>query len=148
MALKLTYHYRLKREVVDYEGVIGHLRDVLKAFLMKPDCSQFYIGITNDLERRRREHQTEKPAFTLMCAIYGETPRPGEDSFRKLELDAIRQFQDGVRNPVNGKVLRCSNTAGGTPDQRWLYVLVDKRDVSGIPFKSPGDALPLPTAPQ
>ena len=33
------------------EAVIGHMRDVLKVYLMKPEFTKFYVGITQDVNR-------------------------------------------------------------------------------------------------
>lgn len=139
MALKLTHYYRLQRDVVDHAAVIGHLHLVLNKFLRTGDCSRFYIGITGDLENRRRQHERERPEFTLMCSIYSEPGSIIADDFHALEARALSTFQRGVFNPATGKRLLCTNVAAGSRPKRWLYLLVDKRDCSGIPFRRPGD---------
>ena len=105
-------------------------------FASKADCSKFYIGITNDLKRRRREHERERPEYTLMCAIYKEEINIVSDSFHNLEATAVAQFRAGVVNKATGRVLRCGNDVSGSPAKNWLYLLVDKRDVSDIPVNS------------
>ena len=136
MALKLTYYYRMPTSVTSHAAVIGHLREVLNVFASKADCGKFYIGITNDLKRRQREHERERPEYTLMCAIHKEEINIVSDSFHNLEAAAVAQFRGGVINKATNQVLRCGNDASGSPAKNWLYLLVDKRDVSGIPVNS------------
>ena len=38
------------------DAVIAHIRDVLKVYLMKPDFTKFYIGITQDVKRWLQQH--------------------------------------------------------------------------------------------
>lgn len=145
MPLALTHHYRLQRSVVEYDAVLGHLEQVLKTFLMKPDCTKFYVGITGALEERRQQHERDpgRSGFTLMCTIYGEMANVvGDASFQNLEARAIARFRAGVVNPHTGKRLLCANAAGGSLEKRWLYVLVDKRDLAGIPLARPGEPAP------
>ncbi|MCB1175922.1 MAG: GIY-YIG nuclease family protein [Leptospiraceae bacterium] len=140
MAIKLTYHYRVPQGTVDHHAVFSHLQDVLNVFASKSDCTKFYIGITNNLKRRRREHQADRPEYTLMCAIYKEEEDHIEDRFHNLEREAIRRFQRGVRNKATHQVLRCDNEPGQKP-HNWLYILVDKRDVADIPINSSNPGL-------
>ncbi|MEZ5579154.1 MAG: GIY-YIG nuclease family protein [Candidatus Competibacteraceae bacterium] len=136
-ALKLTYRYRLPASVTNHAAVIGHLREVLNVFASKADCNKFYIGITNDLKRRRREHERERPEYALMCAIYKEEINIVSDEFSQpgSHLPWL-QFQGGVVNKATNRVLRCGNDVSGSPAKNWLYLLVDKRDVSDIPVNS------------
>ena len=136
MALKLSYYYRMPASVTNHAAVIGHLREVLNVFASKADCNTFYIGITNDLKRRRREHERDRPEYTLMCAIHKEEINIVSDSFHNLEASAVAQFRAGVINKSTGRVLRCANDVSGSLAKNWLYLLVDKRDVSDIPEHS------------
>lgn len=141
MAIKLTYHFRIPVGTVDPEAVLSHLKDVLNSFAAKPDCTKFYIGITNNLKRRLTEHRRTRPEFTLMCAIYKEEESHLTDRFHNLESAAIARFRGGVRNKSTGRSLRCDNSPGGQQPHNWLYLLVDKRDVAGIPVHSVDAAL-------
>ncbi|WP_058554171.1 hypothetical protein [Thiohalocapsa sp. ML1] len=141
MAIKLTYHFRIPVGTVDQEAVLSHLKDVLNSFAAKQDCTKFYIGITNHLARRLKEHQKTRPEFTLMCAIYKEEQSHLGDRFHNLESAAIARFRGGVLNKSTGRLLRCDNTPGGQQPHNWLYLLVDKRDVAGIPRHSDDPAL-------
>ena len=137
MALKLTEAFMLKHSALGHEQVLDHLRDILKRFLTQTDATRFYIGMTNDLARRRQEHEEKKPEFTLMCVIHGEDPQMGAAiNLDDLEAQAIARFRSGVTNPTTGKALRCTNTQGGAPQKQWLYVLLDIKDVSKIPTTS------------
>ncbi len=125
MALLLEERYRLTAGVINHEAVLSHLESVLKAFATKPEYSEFYIGITGNLERRRREHQSEKPTYKLMCPIYSEQSIVLADSFHNLESAAINRFSQGIRHPETGQVLlRCENSARGSQAKNWLYLLV------------------------
>jgi hypothetical protein len=141
MSIKLTYRYRMPVGTLDHNAVLGHLRDVLNVFASKPDCTRFYIGITGDLKARLRQHERERPEYTLMCAIHKEESHLITDSFQRLEAAAITRFQGGVYNPTTGRVLRCGNAVGGGRPQNWLYLLVDPHDVAGIPVHSTDPAL-------
>ncbi len=138
MALKLTHYYRLGGHVVDQDAVVGHVREVLNSFAAKPDCSRFYVGITGDLEQRRTSHEKKKPEYTLMCVIYGEPAPVVSGSFHNLEQTVIERYRAGVMNPATGKTLICGNGQGGSTGKSWLYLLVDKTDVAGIPLYRPG----------
>jgi len=40
-------------------------------FLKKPKSKYIYIGFTNDLQRRMKEHRKDKPSYKLIyCEIY------------------------------------------------------------------------------
>ncbi|HTE43731.1 MAG TPA: hypothetical protein VK636_00695 [Gemmatimonadaceae bacterium] len=117
--------YMLKRSVVDRAAVLGHLRLVLKAFAMKPAFSKFYIGITNHLETRLQDHRIRKPDFQLMVPIYEDNGLFVEDSFDRLERDAIAEFRAGIMHPETRKMmLRCDNGPGGARPKTVLYILV------------------------
>ena len=137
MALKLTQYYRCVH-VIDHEAVVAHLLQVLKVFAAKADCTKFYLGITNDIRRRHKEHQREKPEYTLMCAIYGEPAVHVEDSFHNLERLAVQRFQGGILNPTTNRRLICENTPAVSKGKNWLYLLVDKRDIADVPMYRPG----------
>jgi len=49
-----------------------------------------YIGITNDPERRAREHHDEHIKFTKMEVV---NPKVTEDSARKWEEDSIERYR-------------------------------------------------------
>ena len=136
MALQLTYYYRLPKPTILQEAVFDHLRFVLRHFAASGDCSKFYIGITNDLERRRKEHEgnPNRAEFTLMCAIHSEEGSHLDDSFLNLEKQAIDTFRQGVVVPKTNQRLVCANGPGGSSAKNWLYVLVDKQDISKIPL--------------
>jgi len=117
--------YMLTRGVVDRAAVIGHLDLVLKAFANKPEYNKFYIGITNDVETRLQDHQRRKPDFKLMVPIYEEQAVLVENSFDRLEREAIERFRVGVMHPETRRILlRCDNGPGGAPPKTTLYVLV------------------------
>jgi hypothetical protein len=117
--------YMLSHGAVDRAAVIGHLRDVLKAFANKPEYTKFYIGITNDVDTRLRDHQVRKPDFKLMVPIYEEQAILLENSFDRLERDAINALRDGIRHPETRKLLlQCENGLGGAPPKTTLYILV------------------------
>ena len=117
--------YMLTRGVVDRAAVIGHLDLVLKAFANKPEYNKFYIGITNDVETRLRDHQGRKPDFKLMVPIYEEQAILMEGSFDRLEREAITAFRQGIKHPDTRKMLlRCDNGPGGAPPKTTLYILV------------------------
>ncbi len=125
MALKLTYDYQLSVDVIHHAAVIAHLQDVLNTFANKPEYHEFYIGITNDLERRRKEHAVSKPQYKMMCAIYQEQTIVVGNSFHNLERDAINTFRQGIKHPQTGqRLLQCGNTPGGSQAKNWLYILV------------------------
>lgn len=138
MPLKLTHYYRIPAAVITHHAVIGHLREVLNVFAGRDDCSKFYIGITGDLERRRKEHERLRSEFTLMCVIHAEEANMVEDSFHNLEMEAIRRFRSGVLNKETNRMLTCANGVPGSRAKNWLYLLVDQQDVSDVPFKRPG----------
>ncbi len=117
--------YLLSAGVVGHDAVMGHLLQVLKAFANKPEYKKFYIGITNDLETRLREHQRKKPDFLLMVPIYEEQAVLVENSFDRLEREAISAFRSGIEHPVTHQILlRCDNGPGGAPPKQLLYILV------------------------
>jgi hypothetical protein len=117
--------YMLKTGVVDREAVLGHLRMVLNAFANKTEYNKFYIGITNDVDVRLLDHQRRKPDFKLMVPIYEEQSVLVDNAFDRLERDAIRRFQDGIKHPDTHRVLlECKNGPGGAPPKNTLYVLV------------------------
>lgn len=86
------------------EAVIGHIRDVLKVYLMKPEFTKFYVGITQDVNRRLQEHQRKKLEYKLMIPVYDETgsiPRtaliawsssPSEHLARRTELSSATRL--------------------------------------------------------
>jgi len=137
MALKLTFAFALKDSALGHDRVLDHLRDILKKFLVQTDATKYYIGMTSDLEARRRQHEGSKPDFTLMCVIHGEDPQMSADlRLDDLEAMAIAKFRSGILNPTTGRMLRCVNSVSGSAPKQWLYVLLDMKDVSGIPEHS------------
>lgn len=111
-------------------AVIGHIRDVLKAFLMKPEYTKFYVGITQDVSRRLQEHQRTKPEYKLMIPVYDETGVPRLDSFDQLEQLAIRTFGPAhgtaFTHPLAppGRKLVFDNRRENAPPQNTLYLLL------------------------
>jgi hypothetical protein len=137
MALKLTYAFALKDSALSHERVLDHLNDILKKFLVQTDATKYYIGMTNDIETRRAQHEKKKPEFTLMCVIHGEDPAMASDlKLDDLEALAINRFRSGITNPTTGRRLTCANTVSGMAPKLWLYVLLDMKDVSGVPAES------------
>jgi hypothetical protein len=129
MALKLIEpnqnRWMMKTSAVDRKQVIGHLESVLKSFAAKPEYTQFYIGITGDVEERLYGHQRKRPEFKLMIPIYEEPSHYMDDSFDRLERDAIAAFRGGIRHPVtNAVTLKCDNGAEGAAPKTTLYILV------------------------
>jgi hypothetical protein len=129
MALQLINpvdKFLLKQDVVSTQAVIGHLRSVLHSFANKPGFTRFYIGITNNLQRRLSEHRADKPLFQWMCPVMEEAmPHVAEGSFDALERDAILAFRAGIRHPDSRQMLlSCDNAATGTSPKNYLYVLV------------------------
>lgn len=117
--------YMMKRSAVDRRAVIEHLRLVLAAFAMKGQYTQFYIGITRDIDARLYDHQKKKPQFSLMVPIYEEPGVFMSDSFDFLERDAINAFRKGVVHPTTGKqLLTCANGPGAATPKTTLYVLI------------------------
>jgi hypothetical protein len=116
--------YLLRAGVIHHGAVIGHLREVLNSFAAKPEYSKFYIGITNDLNRRLSQHQRTKPSFKWMCPIYEEEPNLVGNAFDRLEREAITQFSGGVKNRQTGRVLKCDNGPAGALPKTYLYILV------------------------
>ncbi|MBK8975375.1 MAG: hypothetical protein IPM29_05580 [Planctomycetes bacterium] len=78
MTLTLTHRYQSELPDADPSTRVAHLRQLLAEFLTRGDCSRFQIGITDDLERRRRALEQGATGFTLMCVI------DRADRFRKL----------------------------------------------------------------
>lgn len=137
MALKLTSAFALKDSALGHNQILDHLRDILTKFLVQTDATRYYIGMTSDIEARRRQHETSKPDFTLMCVIHGEDPHMAADlKIDDLEAQAISRFRSGIHNPATGRRLRCANSVSGTAPKQWLYVLLDMTDVSDIPADS------------
>ena len=99
--------YMMKHTVLP-DAVMGHIRDVLKVFLMKPDFSKFYVGITQDLERRLKEHQKHKPEYRLMIPVYDEIGVHPPETFDRLEQLAIKTF-----GPAQGTVFTHPNAPAG-----------------------------------
>lgn len=123
MALQLSYEYKIPVDVIDHRAVLSHLRDVLNTFAAKPLYREFYIGITNDLERRRKEHDGK--GYKLMCAIHDQPDIVVGNSFHNLEREAIQMFRDGIKHPDTKSVLlRCANSPSGSLAKNWLYILV------------------------
>ena len=112
------------------EAVMGHIRDVLKAYLMKPEYTKFYVGITQDVNRRLQQHQRTKPEYKLMIPVYDETGVHPPDSFDQLEQLAIRTFgpTHGTEftHPLAppGRKLIFDNRRENSPPQNTLYLLV------------------------
>ncbi|KVN38549.1 hypothetical protein WJ63_00700 [Burkholderia pyrrocinia] len=129
--ITLEEKFKLNRDVVHLgtEGsvhpgvVMEHLHQVLTYFAVK-GYGKFYIGMTNDLDDRLREHQRKKPEFKLMCPIYTERSNIVENAFDRLEQEAIQRFRGGIRNPDTGRVMTCENGPGGASPKTWLYILV------------------------
>ena len=123
MALQVSYDYQVPVDVIDHRAVISHLRDVLNAFAAKPQYSEFYIGITNDLDRRKSEHESK--GYKLMCVIYQEPINFVANSFHNLERDAINAYRSGIQHPTTKQLLlRCANKPSGSLAKNWLYILV------------------------
>lgn len=117
--------YRLNQSVVDRRAVLDHLHSVLKVYAMKPDFSLFYIGITSNLPRRLKSHQTEKPHFKLMIPIYEEQRMLLSDSFDSMEREAITRFRGGIKHPDTGQMLLANDNGPGAANPKSvLYVLV------------------------
>lgn len=116
--------YLMPRHTVDRAAVIGHLRLVLSGFANKPEYTKFYIGITNDVNTRLQGHRSNRRDFKLMVPVYEEQPLLVENSFDKLEQDAITTFRQGILNLQTKKVLRCDNGPDGAPPKITLYILV------------------------
>jgi len=112
------------------EAVIGHIRDVLKVFLMKPEYTKFYVGITQDVGRRLSEHQRTKADYKLMIPVYDETGVPRPDSFDQLEQLAIRTFGPAhgtvFTHPLAppGRRLTFDNRRENSPPHNTLYLLL------------------------
>ncbi len=128
MALQLVSpedKYMLKTGVINHEAVIGHLKQVLHSFAMKPEYSKFYIGITSDLNTRLASHRANKPDFKLMCPIYLEAHNLVGNAFDRLERKAIEAFRSGITHPdTRETLLECRNGPGGALPKNWLYILV------------------------
>jgi hypothetical protein len=126
MSIEISDQYKMKVSAVSQEMILGHLDLVLKNLAMKGRYSQFYIGITNNLEQRAREHAAHKPDFKLMCPIYEEQAIVvATDSFHNLERDAIKRFRKGVIHPDSQRVLlQCANGPDGSIAKNWLYIIV------------------------
>jgi predicted GIY-YIG superfamily endonuclease len=119
--------FMLDRGVSDRRAVIGHLRTVLGSFAAKPQWTRFYIGITGDLEARFAGHNGDKAkaGFQLMVPIYAEQAIVMDESFDKLESEAIRTFKMGIVHPTSKQMLlRCENGVGGAQPKTWLYILI------------------------
>ena len=119
--------FKLKQGFMSNEVVLGHLELVLKSFASKPEYSRFYIGITNDLDRRLADHRGDpnKKDFRLMCPIVEEeSPEALGSAFDGLELAAIARFNPGVMNTETRKLLRCTNGKQGVTPKCVLYILV------------------------
>lgn len=115
--------YKLDRHVIDHEIIISHLGSVLKSFANK-GFSQYYIGITNDLQQRLAQHQRERPEFRLMVPIYEEATGHAETNFERLEREAITKSKALFSDPRTLKKMTCANTQAGTRVKAMLYVLV------------------------
>jgi hypothetical protein len=129
MALKLIEpsqnRWLLQISAVDRKIVIGHLRSVLNNFAAKPEYTKFYIGITGDVEERLYGHQRKRPEFKLMIPIYEEPSHYMDDSFDRLERDAIAAFRGGIHHPeTHAMALKCDNGAEGAAPKTTLYILV------------------------
>ena len=117
--------YILHRGVVDRAAVVAHLRLVLVSFANKGGYTKFYIGITNDVDTRLRDHQRRKPEFQLMVPIYEEDANLVENSFDRLERDTIAAFRAGIVHPDTRQLLlRCANGPDAAPPKTTLYVLI------------------------
>ena len=119
--------FKIKQGFVSNEVVLGHLELVLKSFAAKPEYSRFYIGITNDLDRRLADHRadTRKKDFRVMCPIVEEeSPQALGSAFDGLELAAIKRFDPGIMNTETKKLLKCMNGKQGVTPKCFLYILV------------------------
>lgn len=67
-------------------------------YLLRDGPRIVYVGITDDAERRRAEHEREGKEFTAM-SIQG--PVVTENTARKWEQDTLEQYRrnHGGRNP-------------------------------------------------
>jgi hypothetical protein len=125
VTLQLTEEYKLPVGVIDHRAVIAHLRSVLNRFASKPEYSEFYIGIANNLEERLRQHKIKKPDYRLMCVIYEEQPNIVANSLHNLEREAIDTFRQGIIHPDTHQcLLRCGNEPRGSEAKIALYILV------------------------
>ncbi len=112
------------------EAIMGHIRDVLNVFLMKPDFTKFYVGITQNENRRLEQHRRKKMEYQLMIPIYDETGVHPPDSFDQLEQLAIRTFGPAqgtvFSNPKApaGRKLIFDNRRENSPPQNTLYLLL------------------------
>ena len=112
------------------DAVMGHIRDVLKVYLMKPEFSKFYVGITRDVNRRLQEHQRTKPEYKLMIPVYDEMGVHPPDTFDRLEQLAIKTFgpEHGTEftHPLAppGRKLVFDNRRENAPPQDTLYLLL------------------------
>ena len=126
--LTLDEAHMLSPRVFLDQAVFDHLRHVAIGYYNREKCTQFYIGITNNLERRRKEHEAKKPQFKWMCPIYEEPAAHMSlnGNFDSLELNAIKKFRGGIANPHLGNkiVMTCANDMPGLEPKKILYLLV------------------------
>ena len=112
------------------DAVMSHIRDVLKVYLMKPEFTKFYIGITQDVNRRLQQHQRAKLEYKLMIPVYDETGVHPMDSFDQLEQLAIMTFGPAYGtefshpNAPAGRKLIFDNRRENSPPQNTLYLLL------------------------
>lgn len=117
--------FMLKRSVDARSIILGHLHSVLKSFAAKPEYSQFYIGITRDLDARLSDHRGKRPDFKLMVPIYEEPANIVDSAFDVLEHEAIKTFRNGITHPETQQMLlRCANKPDGARPKTMLYILV------------------------
>lgn len=112
------------------EAVMSHLRTVLMKYLADPAYSKFYVGITQDVDRRLDEHRRTKPEYKLMIPICQDKAVRHAERFDQLEQLAIQTFGPGNGtafthpNAPPGRKLLFDNRRENSQPQNILYLLV------------------------
>ncbi|MBY0538985.1 GIY-YIG nuclease family protein [Patescibacteria group bacterium] len=54
-------------------------------YILQNSASEYYIGYTNDIERRLREHANKKPGYTLLYYESYQSQAAARDREQKLK---------------------------------------------------------------
>ncbi|WP_081070230.1 hypothetical protein [Burkholderia cepacia] len=126
LKLNRSVVHRGASNATHHGAVIFHLREVLSYFAREGVYDHFYIGVTNDLNARLNQHRRTDAGYTWMVPIYEEDSINVDNSFDRMEKEAITHFQGGFTDPFSGRTLTCGNKQQGASPKMYLYILVGK----------------------
>lgn len=94
-----------------YRSVVAKINaHIRKNSFIYADNSRWYVGITNDIKRRKAEHLTENPFLSCFASYYAGS--------MKIAAEIEAHFtQKGTLN--------ASGSRGATKESKWVYVYKD-----------------------